>query len=53
MTEQEKRGRPKKEVKGQMVWIPDIYVEPIKAFLNALKKHSQPTAQRINDNHTV
>lgn len=36
------RGRPKKEQRGEMVWIPAQYVKPVKAFFDALKP--TPTA---------
>ena len=42
MTESKQRqGRPKKEQKGQMVWIPSDYVKAVKAFLSELKQPSQ------------
>ncbi len=38
-------GRPKKEVKGEAVWIPDIYVNTVKEFLTMLKRiHQQQQA---------
>jgi hypothetical protein len=46
MTESKiKQGRPKKEQKGQMVWVPSDYVKAIKAFLNELKQPSQQAQQ--------
>ena len=37
------RGRPKKEQRGEMVWIPAQYVKPVKAFFDALKLTQQAT----------
>ncbi len=38
-------GRPKKEVKGEAVWIPDLYVSTVKEFLTMLKNiHQQQQA---------
>ena len=34
-------GRPKKDVKGESIWIPDIYVNTVKEFLEMLKNIHQ------------
>ncbi len=34
-------GRPKKDVKGQAIWCPDIYVSTVKEFLEMLKNIHQ------------
>ncbi len=43
--EKNKGGRPKKDVKGEAIWVPDIYVNTVKEFLTMLKNiHQQQQA---------
>ena len=37
--ERRKVGRPKKEKKGQMMWIPAEYLEMVNAYIGFLKEH--------------
>ena len=39
--EKKKMGRPRKEKKGVAIWIPDIYVDSVRAFLETLKQQNQ------------
>ena len=37
------RGRPVKEVKGEMLWIPSEYVQAVKAYLEIAKQKQMQT----------
>ena len=42
-----KMGRPRKEKKGALLWIPDIYVDSVTAYLELLKmQHNQRQAKQ-------
>ncbi len=37
--EKKKMGRPPKDTKGKMIWIPSEYVDAIQTFLDVLKNY--------------
>lgn len=35
-----KGGRPRKDKKGALLWVPDIYVDAVRGFLEGLKQQN-------------
>jgi hypothetical protein len=45
-TQRRKVGRPPKEKKGQMVWIPSEYLDMVSAYIQFLKEHRPRTESK-------